>query len=59
MITYYFSKLRTSFWFRIFGYGIAGKDTRVWRLLFSERLGYTKTLRISNWSFKILKPGKT
>lgn len=43
-------------WFRIFGYGICNKNFKVHGLLFSERNGYTKTLKIGNWSFKILNP---
>lgn len=44
------------FWFRFFrGFGIAGKDTNKMGLTFSERHGHAKTLRIKNWSFKILK----
>ncbi len=43
-------------WFRILGWGIAFKDLRRHELLFSERNGYTKTLKLFNWSFKILKP---
>lgn len=43
-------------WFRIFGYGIGYKDLRKHNLLFSERNGITKILRLGNYSFKLLKP---
>ena len=43
-------------WFRIFGYGLSIKNMDIHRLLFSERLGYTKTLRIGKWSIKWLNP---
>jgi hypothetical protein len=42
-------------WFRIFGYGLHWKDTRIHPLIFSERNGLTKTLQIGHWSFKWLK----
>jgi len=42
-------------WLRLFGYGIAWKNTEYHPYLFSERFGYTKTLKIGDWSFKILK----
>jgi hypothetical protein len=44
------------FWFRIFGYGITGKDVRKHRLYYSERHGYQKFLKIGNWYFKWLTP---
>ena len=45
------------FWFRFFkSYGIAGKNIKNHPLLFSERNGYTKSLKLFGWSFKILKP---
>lgn len=39
--------------FRVFGYGLAWKDTNVHPLLFSERLRVTKFLRIGRY---IIKP---
>lgn len=45
-----------TFWVRLFGYGVTGKDTRTHGLLFSERNGYTKTLRLGFWSFSALRP---
>lgn len=45
-------------WFRIFGYGLCGKDLTRHFLLFSERNGYTKTYRFGKWSITILKPKK-
>jgi len=49
---------RTEFWIRIFGYGITGKNLKHHSLMFSERNGYVKTLKIFGWSFKWLKPYK-
>lgn len=46
---------RYKFWIRLFGYGISGKNLKKHSLMFSERNGYTKTLRIFNWSFKLLR----
>lgn len=44
-------------WFRWNrGYGLAWKNLNKHRLYFSERNGYTKTYKIFNYSFKILKP---
>lgn len=43
------------FWFRVFGYGLAGKDIRKHPLLFSERYGYTKGIKIGNFFFHILQ----
>lgn len=45
------------FWFRFFkGYGVHGKNTNKHKLLYSERNGYTKFIKIGTWRFKILKP---
>lgn len=44
------------FWFRIFGYGVHGKDIVKHEPLFSERNGYVKFIQIGKWRFKILKP---
>ena len=41
-------------WFRILGYGIAGKDISKHPMLFSERYGYQKTIRIGKWQIKPL-----
>lgn len=45
---------KTAFWFRFFGYGLAFKDLRNHRLLFSERNGYKKSLKIYNWHISAL-----
>lgn len=37
-------------WFRLFGRGLAWKDTRRHRLLFSERNGYVRHLMVGPWS---------
>jgi len=52
-LNYYITK--TQFWIRLFGYGIAGKNLKYHRFLFSERYGYTKVFNILGWSFKLLK----
>ena len=41
-------------WIRLFGVGIAWKDTRLFKPLFSERYGYRKSLVIGSWSFTYL-----
>jgi hypothetical protein len=42
-------------WFRIFGFGVSWKDTRRHELLFSERTGHTRPLRIGAWRIGALK----
>ena len=44
-------KYRDLFWFRIFGYGLSFSKGR---LLFSERYGYTKYLKIGNIKISFL-----
>ncbi len=55
-----FSKYRSNgfFWFRIFGWGIVGKDLSKHYLMFSERKGITKRVELFGWSFRLLKPNK-
>jgi hypothetical protein len=43
-----------SFWFRIFGYGIAGKLIKNHFMLFSERNGYRKSYKFFGWKFEFL-----
>jgi len=38
-------------WFRLFGRGIAWKNTRYHPLLFSQRNGYEKYFMIFGWCF--------
>jgi len=45
------------FWIRVFGYGFHAKDLTRNRLLFSERIGKTKILKIGKWGIKALRPG--
>lgn len=45
-------------WIRIFGYGFTWKDSYKQELLFSERNGYTKYLKLGKWIFKALSPMK-
>jgi hypothetical protein len=44
----------TAGWIRIFGKGIAWKDLRYHRQLFSERTDLKRTLRIGHHSFKTI-----
>lgn len=41
-------------YFRLFGYGLAFKDTRRHRLYFSERMGLRKQLRVGPWLIEAL-----
>ena len=43
-------------WFRILGFGLTWKDMRKHNLMFSERYGFTKYIRVGNWVFKGLTP---
>jgi hypothetical protein len=43
-------------WFRIFGVGLSWRDIGAYGLLFSERNGYSRYLRIGKW---IVKPVKS
>lgn len=43
-------------WFRLFGAGVGWKDTRRYRLSFSERNGHKKHAMIGAWSFSLLWP---
>jgi hypothetical protein len=43
------------FWFRVLGVGISGKDSRTHGLLFSERCGHRKGLRVGSWIFHFLR----
>lgn len=44
-------------WFRIFGYGLAIKDTTKARLFFSERNGLAPGLKIGKWYIRLLYNG--
>lgn len=46
------------FWFRIFGKGLHFKNVNTHPLLFSERNGYSKCLRVGNWSIRVLPKWK-
>lgn len=47
------------FWVRFFGgNGFHGKNIKKHPLLFSERMGYRKYIKIGNWSFRFLKKSK-
>lgn len=41
-------------WFRVLGVGLSWKDTRIHPLMFSERNGYRKGLRVGSWQFHVL-----
>lgn len=49
----YFSK--NAFWFRVLGFGLSISSHP---LLFSERYGYSKVLRIGKMKFKLLNPAE-
>ena len=54
---FYLNYEKGLWWFMIWNrYGLAGKKIKKHPLLFSERNGYTKSLKLFGWSFKILKP---
>jgi hypothetical protein len=54
MLKYYFSEY--IFWFRVWDYGLVFTSTP---MLFSERYGYRKALRItSKWRMLFLRPEK-
>ena len=42
------------FWIRIFGIGLIIKDTTKIHVLFSERNGYTKLIKIGKWILRYL-----
>lgn len=42
------------FYFRLLGYGLSVQRDRP--VLFSERNGYKRVLRIGRWAFEVLKP---
>jgi len=41
-------------WFRVLGVGLSWKDARIHPLMFSERNGYRKGLRLGAWQFHFL-----
>ena len=43
-------------WFRIFGIGVSWKDTTRHELIFSERYGHTRPLRVGAWRIGWLAP---
>lgn len=43
------------FWIRFFGVGFSIKNTKIAPLRFSERNGYTKSIRIGNFFISYLK----
>lgn len=45
-------------WFRIFGFGLHWKDITIHPLMFSERIGKTKSIQFGKWMVRILKPNK-
>jgi hypothetical protein len=46
-------------WFRVFGVGLSWKDIRLHPLVFSERNGYRKGLRLGWWIFHFLPLWRT
>ena len=51
-LTYHFYK--GGGWFRIFGRGLAWKNTKIHPKLFSERYGYSKHIMIGNYLIKVI-----
>jgi hypothetical protein len=49
---------KSIFWVRVFGVGISGKNTVTHPLLFSQRNGYKKYLRVGEWVFSYLPRSK-
>lgn len=49
---------RREWYFRIFGYGLYLRDTREHPLVFSEREGHRKYLRVGLWVLKVLTPNQ-
>ncbi len=41
-------------WFRVFGIGLSWKNIRIHGLMFSERYGHRKGLRLGSWMFHFL-----
>lgn len=41
-------------WFRLFGFGLYWKDVNKNPLLFSERNGYVKNIRLGKWFIGVL-----
>lgn len=54
MIAYWFGFRQG--WFRLFGWGVGWADRQIYAPLFSERMGYTRVLRIGVWSVRLLRP---
>ena len=46
------------YWFKLFGYGLHFTDMRMHSLLFSQRIGRSKSLQLGRWNIRILKPKK-
>jgi hypothetical protein len=52
LLTYHFYK--GGGWFRIFGHGLAWKNTKIHPKFFSERYGYSKHIMIGKWLIKVI-----
>ena len=55
-LAYY--KTKGLWWFRVFGYGIHYKNIELHFVLFSERNGFRKKLKIRSHWLELLKPEK-
>ena len=55
---FYLSSCSGYGWFRLFGYGLHWTDTTRHSLLFSQRIGRSKSLQLGKWNIRILKPNK-
>lgn len=54
-----FVRTRGETWFRLFGYGIAIVDHRIYPPLFSERNGFRKCLHVGHFGIQLLRPQRT
>ena len=48
-------RIKGFFWFRVFGYGIKGKNLKIHYPMFSERYGFTSHYVVFGWSFGVLR----
>lgn len=52
---FYFTYGKGCFWFRFFGgFGLHGKNSKLYPPLFRERYGYSKYYKIGKWKFHFL-----
>lgn len=56
MLTYH--KTKGMFWIRLFGTGLMVKNIKIHPLLFSQRYGYVKGIKIGKYWIQFLKRNK-